>query len=182
VIRTRVGYSGGTKEDPTYRNMGDHTETLEIDFDPKKISFEEVIEEFWKNHNPLRDSYKGRQYMSILLYHDDTQKNVALKTKKDWEEVLKGEIQTEIVPYSKFFMAEDYHQKYYLKRRQSTIDTLSTLYPTHQDLVNSTLVARLNGFVRGYGNLESIKREIRDWELGLNNQQAIINVLNSIRW
>jgi peptide-methionine (S)-S-oxide reductase len=162
--------------------MGDHTETLEIDFDPKTISFEQLLEEFWKNHNPLRDSYRGRQYMSILLYHNNTQKELALKTKKNWEEVLNGEIQTEIAPYSKFFVAEDYHQKYYLKRRQSTIDTLSSLYPTHEGLVNSTLAARLNGFVRGYGSLEGIKKEIKDWGLSMGDQQAIVNVLNSIRW
>jgi peptide-methionine (S)-S-oxide reductase len=162
--------------------MGDHTETLEIDFDATRISFEELLEEFWKNHNPLRDSYRGRQYMSILMYHDEMQKGLAIKSKKNWEVVLKGEIQTEIVPYSKFFSAEDYHQKYYLKRRQTTIDTLSRLYMTHEDLVNSTLVARLNGFFRGYGTLDGVKKDLNNWGISLNDQQAIINLVSSIRW
>jgi peptide-methionine (S)-S-oxide reductase len=120
--------------------------------------------------------------MSILLYHDEIQKEWALKIKSKWEKILKGEIQTEIVSYSEFFIAEDYHQKYYLKRRPTTIDALSKLYPTHEDLVNSTLPARLNGFVGGYGTLEGIKKEIKDWELSPNDQQATIHVLNSIRW
>jgi hypothetical protein len=68
VIRTRVGFSGGTTPSPTYRNIGNHTETLEIDFDPTIISYEEILDIFWKNHNPLRvNDYKGRQYMSLLL-------------------------------------------------------------------------------------------------------------------
>jgi peptide-methionine (S)-S-oxide reductase len=161
--------------------MGDHTETLEIDFDPNIISYEDLLEEFWKNHNPL-SSRTSRQYMSILLYHDEIQYEWALKTKSKWEDILKGEVQTEIVPYTEFFIAEDYHQKYYLKRRPSTIETLSSLYPTHEDLVNSTLPARLNGFVKGYGTLEEIKKEINEWGLSPNDHQATIHVLNSIRW
>jgi peptide-methionine (S)-S-oxide reductase len=184
VVRTRVGYSGGTTEAPTYRIMGDHTETIQVDFDPTTISYEELIQEFWKNHNPLRDSqYKGRQYISIILYHNDRQKDMALRTKGEWEIQLEGEIQTEIAPLTTFYVAEDYHQKYYLKRRQSTIDTLSALYQTHEALVNATLTARLNGFVKGYGTLQAIKKEIReDWGLTLEEQQVTIELLNSIRW
>jgi peptide-methionine (S)-S-oxide reductase len=124
VIRTRVGYSGGTKENPTYRSMGDHTETIQIDYDPEIISFENILDVFWKNHNPLRSSFGSRQYMSIILYHDDNQKELALKTKKDWEDMLDGEIQTEMVPYSVFYNAEDYHQKYYLRWYPNVVEKL----------------------------------------------------------
>jgi peptide-methionine (S)-S-oxide reductase len=163
--------------------MGDHTETLEIDYDPSKVTFEGILDVFWKNHNPLRSGFWSRQYMSILLYHDDKQKEMALEAKKQWELILNGEIQTEIAPYSEFYIAEDYHQKYYLRRRQTIIGTLSKLYPTEEAFVNSTLPARLNGFVHGYGSLEEIKKEIKEyWGLSPSDEQAIFNVLNSIRW
>jgi peptide-methionine (S)-S-oxide reductase len=166
---------------PTYRSMGDHTETLEIDYDPEKITFRKILDVFWENHNPLRSSFGSRQYMSILLYHDNKQKEMALKTKKQWKQTLNGEIQTEIAPFSDFYIAEDYHQKYYLRRRRTIIDALNKLCPTQEAFVNSTLPARLNGFVHGYGSLEGIKKEIKeDWGLSPSDEQAIFNVLNSI--
>ena len=77
VFRTRVGYAGGTTPSPTYRQMGDHTETLEIDFDPDVLRYEDVLRHFWRNHYPNRDQYKGRQYLSLLRYRGDEQLEVA---------------------------------------------------------------------------------------------------------
>ena len=71
IVRTRVGFAGGTTPSPTYRQMADHTETIQIEFDPQVISYAAVLKEFWQNHYPNRDNYKGRQYISLLHYHTE---------------------------------------------------------------------------------------------------------------
>ena len=86
VVRTRVGYAGGTKADPTYREMGDHTEIIEIDFDPSMIDYCVIINIFWTHHNAKRmNQYRQRQYMSLLLYHNKEQKEKAHQVKQKWE-------------------------------------------------------------------------------------------------
>lgn len=76
VVRTRTGYAGGTASDPTYRHMGDHTETVEVDFDPAVLAYDDILRVFWNGHRPENiNSYKGRQYQSMLLYRSPEQKD-----------------------------------------------------------------------------------------------------------
>ena len=113
VIETSVGYSGGTKINPTYHDLGDHTETVRIKFDPKVISYRELLAHFWQNHDP---SYKApNQYKSIIFYHDEQQRKLAEQTKNEQEKKLKKKIATEIRPAGEFYLAEEYHQKYFKK-------------------------------------------------------------------
>jgi peptide-methionine (S)-S-oxide reductase len=183
VIRTSVGYAGGTSIRPTYREMGDHTETLEIDFDPEVMTFEEILDVFWNNHNPMNiNDYKGRQYRSLLFYCDEMQKEAIQHVIKKRKEHGKGEPETEIAPYSGFYLAEDKHQKYYLKRYTNAIEKLSTLYPSQDDLINSTLAARLNGLAKGYTNLEHIKNEIDQWPTSPSNRKMMKDLITQIRW
>lgn len=159
--------------------MGDHTETIEIDFDPTIISYEQLLQIFWKSHNPCRgQSYGGRQYMSILLYHNEKQKEVAFRTM----EQVNGDVQTEVSSYSKFYVAEDYHQKYYLKRYQKAMSVVQRLFPTEEEITNATLTARLNGLVKGYITMEKLKEEIRAWNLAEGNVKNVLAVLDEIRW
>lgn len=162
--------------------MGDHTETIEIDFNPDIITFEEILHFFWKNHNSNRGSYRGRQYLSILLYHDEKQKESIFKVKKELEEMRQEEIQTEIAPYVEFTLAEERHQKYYLKRYPNAIEQLHSLYPSTQMIVDSRLAARLNGFVKGYGTLAGLKEEIMGWDINEDSMSKLLDVINSIRW
>ncbi|WP_143522549.1 peptide-methionine (S)-S-oxide reductase, partial [Pseudomonas sp. 2822-17] len=89
---------GGTTSNATYRNMGDHSETLQIDYDPVELSFEEIVKYFWTSHNSSRNGYGGRQYMSILLYHDERHREVMMQCKRDLENKTKMKIETEIAP------------------------------------------------------------------------------------
>ncbi|OAB27138.1 peptide methionine sulfoxide reductase [Paenibacillus macquariensis subsp. defensor] len=179
VIRTRVGYAGGTTSHPTYRQMGDHTEIVEMDFEPDKISLEDILNVFWNHHNPVNiNDYKGRQYMSLLLYHDEEQRSIIQRVIEEG----KGETLTSIAPYSGFHLAEDKHQKYYLKRYPDALEKLGMLYSSHDDLVNATLVARLNGLAKGYTSLERIINEIEQWSTHSNHQQIMTDVIRTIRW
>ncbi|SDP32880.1 peptide-methionine (S)-S-oxide reductase [Litchfieldia salsa] len=182
MVITRVGYAGGTTQAPTYKQMGDHTETLQIEFNPKVISFRNLLKVFWENHNPNRALYKERQYISIILYQNEEQRVLIEKMKSELEYELKEEIQTEVSPCKHFTLAEDYHQKYYLKKYPDAVEKMRTIYPTDDEYFSSTLVARLNGFVKGYGTLTNIKEEIRSWNTSQVNQTKLIDLINSIKW
>ena len=158
MIRTRVGYAGGQKENPTYYSLGDHTETLQLDYDPAQITYQELLDIFWHSHNPTHRGW-SRQYMSALFYHDDDQKALALKTKTHLELERHSQIFTEILPAARFYLAEDYHQKYMLQKSPELMREFNAVFPNFADLVNSTAAARVNGYLGGYGNwaqLESV--------------------------
>ncbi len=158
MIRTRVGYAGGTKENPTYYSLGDHSETIQIDYDPTQISYKQLLDVFWASHNPIYEPW-SRQYMSIIFYHNEEQKRLATETKESEEARLGRDIFTEIVPFSKFYLAEDYHQKYYLRRESALMEEFSAIYPATEDFIASTAAARVNGYVGGYGILATLEEE-----------------------
>ncbi|WP_048190577.1 peptide-methionine (S)-S-oxide reductase MsrA [Methanobacterium sp. SMA-27] len=126
VVSTSVGYMGGSTEDPTYGDVCSgstgHAETVQIIYDPTKISYEKLLETFWNKHDPTTKNRQGpdvgSQYRSIIFYHNEEQKNLAIESKKKLEESGKYNqpIVTEIIPAPKFYPAEDYHQQYLEKR------------------------------------------------------------------
>ncbi len=125
VVKIESGYSGGSVPNPTYEavctGQTGHAECTQITFDPKIISFKELLEVFWKTHDPTTLNRQGNdvgtQYRSAIFYHSDEQKELAEKYKKelDSEKIWDAPIVTEIVPFKKFYKAEDYHQDYYNK-------------------------------------------------------------------
>jgi len=154
-----VGYAGGRLDNPTYRRMGDHTETVQVDFDPQRIAYEDLLAFFWESHQPTSPSWK-RQYLHAVFYHDAQQQQQALASRAAVEDRLGQPVRTEVLPLRTFTPAEDYHQKYILKREADLMRELSRMYPRHQDIVDSTAAARLNGYVGGYGTPEQLSREI----------------------
>ncbi|MDQ0255820.1 peptide-methionine (S)-S-oxide reductase [Evansella vedderi] len=162
--------------------MGDHTETIQIDFLPETMSYSELLEIFWKNHNPRIGSYKGRQYLSLLLFHNHKQLQAAYERKDMIEKERDITIETEVSPYTNFTLAEERHQKYYLKRYPHAMEKLKELYPDDHSFVNSTVIARLNGFVKGYGSLSKIKEEIGSWGLSKERNTRLMSTIDSIRW
>lgn len=130
VIETEVGYTGGKTENPTYedvcyRHTG-HAEALKIIFDPEKIFYKDLLKKFWEIHDPTTLNRQGPdvgdQYRSAIFYLDDVQKKEAEESKEELELSGKyqGEIVTEITHASTFYPAEEYHQKYFLKRGGGT--------------------------------------------------------------
>ncbi|GKV57634.1 methionine-S-sulfoxide reductase [Sporosarcina sp. NCCP-2222] len=183
IVRTRVGFAGGTTASPTYRSMGDHTETVEVDFDPELITYEEVLRHFWRNHYPNRDEYKGRQYISLLRYGGNQQKETIDRIKKEMEQEMGEPIETDIGPFENFTWAEERHQKYYLKRYPRALEQLHEFYPEPELLVNSTLAARLNGFVKGFGSRASLLAEIEEWEMDNGGEKKRLEMkLRNMKW
>ena len=159
VIRTRVGYAGGTTESPTYHNLGDHTETIQIDYDSTLISYEQLLEIYWDSHNPTAQPW-SRQYMSIVFYHNSEQRELAMATKQREEASSGRRVHTEIIPFSEFYLAEDYHQKYHLQQVPELMEELIAIYPNFADFIDSTAVARINGYVGGHVTLQELQEQL----------------------
>lgn len=129
VISTVVCYMGGSYENPTYEDVctgkTGHAEVVQVSYDPEKISYERLLEIFWENHDPTALNRQGldvgSQYRSVIFYHNYRQREAALKMKSQLELVgrFTKPIVTEIVPATKFYRAEEYHQKYFDRHRNS---------------------------------------------------------------
>jgi len=176
-LRTRVGYAGGTQLNPTYETIGDHTESVQIDYDPNIITYEQLLAVFWKSHSPEIPSY-SRQYASIIFYHDETQRRLAEESKARQEEQA-GQVHTEILPAGRFYLAEDYHQKYQLSHLTDLAQVLRALYPNQEDYVNSTVTARANAFAAGYLTYEEF---VATLESLLIPEGAKQEILQATRW
>ena len=128
VIDAVVGYSGGTSNNPTYRdvctNQTGHAEALEVSFDPQKISYDQLLDHFWKMHDPTTLNRQGpdfgTQYRSAIFFHSPDQEKAARASKERWQANFKRPIVTQIVPAVTFYKAEDYHQRYLEKRGANT--------------------------------------------------------------
>lgn len=178
MIRTRVGYSGGTKKNPTYYNLGDHSESIQIDYDPNQISYERLLEIFWSNHNPSQRAW-STQYKVAVFYHNEDQKRLAMET-RDREAVRRNStITTEIVPATQFYRAEAYHQKYRLRQDRELMKEFSAMYPTDVGFVDSTAAARVNGYLDGYGTIESLQEELDSLGLSPEAGRKLVNVVKN---
>ncbi|NHJ12391.1 MAG: peptide-methionine (S)-S-oxide reductase [Candidatus Thorarchaeota archaeon] len=123
VSSVTSGYAGGHVENPTYKQVTTgttgHAEVVQIQYDPEEVSYEEVLEVFFGTHDPTTKNRQGNdvgpQYRSIILYHNEEQRAIAeaVKARLDSSRKWKNPIVTEIVPFTKFYPAEDYHQNYY---------------------------------------------------------------------
>ncbi len=130
VTATRVGYTGGNFDKPTYKDVCSdrtgHAEAVEIEYDPAKLSFNKLLEVFWENHDPTQLNRQGpdwgSQYRSAIFYHSLGQEAEAKASKEELEKLgrFKKPIVTQIVPADTFFPAEDYHQQYLEKRGLAT--------------------------------------------------------------
>jgi peptide-methionine (S)-S-oxide reductase len=129
VVSVLPGYSGGTMENPSYEQvcsgMTGHAEVTQIEFDPKVISFEKILDVFWHTHDPTTLNRQGNdigtQYRSAVFYHSEAQKEVAEKLKKEIEKEgeHKNPIVTEITPFVAFYAAEDYHKNYFDRKKDA---------------------------------------------------------------
>lgn len=123
VISVTSGYSGGRTENPTYKQVSyeetGHAECVQVIYDPSKITYDELLEVFWQVHDPTtlnrQGADAGTQYRSVIFYHNEEQKQKAEKYKAELDKAgaFPNPIVTEIAPYTKFYIAENYHQEYY---------------------------------------------------------------------
>jgi peptide-methionine (S)-S-oxide reductase len=129
VLSTSVGYAGGTVQNPTYHDVCSdktgHAEVVQVEFDPSQVSYDELLNVFWSNHNPTMLNRQGpdvgTQYRSVIFYHSPEQQAAATVSKEKLEKSgrFTRSVVTQIEPAPKFWHAEEYHQRYLQKRGQS---------------------------------------------------------------
>lgn len=127
VLKTRVGYTGGRTDNPTYRDVSTgttgHAEAVQVEYDPSVISYRELLDYFWRLHDPTQLNRQGpdigTQYRTALFYHNEEQRTTAEKSKEDFDRsgVFRTKAVTEIKPAGKFYDAEEYHQDYFGKNQ-----------------------------------------------------------------
>jgi peptide-methionine (S)-S-oxide reductase len=128
VTKTRVGYAGGTLENPTYEDVCSHTtghaEVVEVTYDPEQVSYEQLLDVFWRKHDPTQLNRQGwdigDQYRSAIFFHDEEQQEAALRSKTEEQVNWSAPIVTQVEPAPTFYEAEDYHQQYLEKLGRSS--------------------------------------------------------------
>lgn len=157
-----MGYAGGTMQKPTYQSMGDHTEAISIDYDPDKISYQELLDYFWAGHSCIRN-HSSRQYMNAVFSRNEQQHAMATLSLENQAKrfgIATNKIKTKVLPVMEFTYAEEYHQKYYLSRFSDIRQFLSEIYPDAKSMADSTVATRLNAYLAIGMN--------KDWQTLLN--------------
>jgi len=147
-----------------------------VDFDPSVISYGTLLDVFWASHDPRERPWK-RQYMSAIFTHGVEQKTVAIETRSREASRRKGRIYTEIVPASRFTLAEEYHQKFMLRGRSELMKEYEAIYPSFSDFLASTAVTRVNGYVAGNGTCDSLRRELDGLGLSPAGRKRLEDIL-----
>ncbi len=166
MLRTRVGYAGGSTADPTYRDLADHTEVFQLDFDPSRLAYGELVAEIWKNRRGGR-AFGRHQYMEAVFAESPEQARLAREIVDDRAPIIDG---------ARFYLAEDYHQKYKLRHDAVLMRELADYTP--RELVDSTIAARLNGYVGGHGSRAAIEADLAQFGL---SPGATIHVARLVR-
>jgi hypothetical protein len=139
---------------------------VQVDYDPQRITYSRLLDTFWQSHDPGQQSW-SRQYLNVIFYANEKQRRMAMESKAAVEKELGRPVKSEVLPLRTFTLAEDYHQKYLLKHNDVLKREMSRIYPLHRDFIDSTAVARLNGYAGGYGGAAQLAREID--RLGLSD-------------
>lgn len=149
VVRTTVGYAGGTKSNPEYRSLSDHAESVQVEYDPRVISFRELLEIFWSSHDSRQVFGQGpdvgNQYRSIIFTNGTEESRLAALSKENEQLRSRSSIvTTQIQQLLAFYPAEPEHQKFELKRRPFLLHLMGNLH--EEELERSSLAAKLNGY------------------------------------
>jgi peptide-methionine (S)-S-oxide reductase len=136
-----------------------------------------LLDVFWSGHDasepPISDQYK-----SVIFYHNEEQKQLAIESRRNEETRLGKNIYTEVVPFKRFYLAEDYHQKYLLRHDRELMKDFNAIYPAIEDFVASTAAARINGYLGGYGSLETLQKDINSYGLSETGKNKLLEIAN----
>jgi len=146
-----------------------------MDYDPKLITFEELLILFWESHTPTYPPF-SKQYMSAIFYHDLQQKELAEKIMEKMSVEWNKQVWTKLLPYTEFTLAEDYHQKYYLRKLQGVKKILNI--KSDLELVNSPIATKLNGYLHGHGNFAEFPEYLNQFpEISVPNREFLLSLL-----
>lgn len=142
--------------------MGDHTEAIQVDYDPSVISYEDIMRVMWATHNPVGKSY-SIQYRNAVWFANEEQKAAAASFASEAAEKHGKPVTTAIEPLGDFWLAEDYHQKYRLRNDFILMSEFQRMFRAEKELLNSTAAMRANAYASGYGSKQMIVDELDDF-------------------
>ena len=148
VVRTRVGYAGGTKPDPTYHALGDHTEAFQVDYDPERLSYADLLDVVFERHDPNRQARK-KQYQNAVFPETEGRRE-AIETYLEADDRSPDSIETRIERLDRFHPAEDYHQKYSLRSKPSLVGAFEEAGYDDEEIRESPTAAKLNAHAAGH--------------------------------
>ncbi len=175
-----VGYAGGEMENPTYRDLGKHAETIHVIYDPELISYVDLLDAFWQNHSPTTQTYSN-QYRSIIFYSSEEQQDMAKKYLENKKTEAEKDIYTEILPVENYTTAEDYHQKYLLKSNDLLYKRLRGIFDTEEDYVKSILATKLNGYNSGFLTKTEIAKFLRNHYKYVDYSERIEKIIGELQ-
>jgi len=146
VIRTRVGYAGGTTPAPTYADIGDHIEAVRVEYDPRQCDYDDLLALFWGSHDPTRAPFK-RQYQPALFPHSSNQRARAEASIAAQSDAHEAPLTTEVCPDASFHRAEPYHQKHKLRRHPDLREAVQARYSNEKAFADAPAAALVNGYV-----------------------------------
>ena len=158
-----MGYTGGKTTSPTYHDIGDHAEGIQLDFDPSKLSYAALLQKVFETHDPTSSAGSG-QYRVAVFVHDAAQRRVAEQVAR--ARARGAQVRMPIEAAGTFTRAEDYHQKHDLQSSSELMRELRRYYPRFRDFVDSTAAARLNSYVAGQGSKAQLAADLE--RLGLS--------------
>ncbi len=173
VISTRVGYASGNTDNPSYWQLADHIESVQLEYDPAIVSYEHLLQVFFSSHTPTRTPWK-RQYASAMFYHSPDQERQAHQAKEQLEARAGQNVFTEIGPYKDFYLAEARHQKYKLQRQPALWVEFEEMYPDFNDRISSTAAARANACLYGYVSRKGLEKVIGSLGLSPAAQRVLL--------
>ncbi len=173
MIRTTVGYSGGTSANPDYTRIGDHSEAIRIEFDPLVVTYAELLAVFWDLHDPTSNPW-SRQYRNAIFYLNESQQQQAEQSYALQTQSSSADIKTALEPARAFYPAEDYHQKYLLRQSSRLFSEFRAIYPEAADFVASTAAARVNGYLGCNGDPLMLQHQLEDFGLSRAVQEEFI--------
>lgn len=177
MISTLSGYAGGTSKAPDYQAIGDHSETVQVLYDPALISYAQLLEVFWQLHDP-GSRHSLTQYRNAVFYLDQDQKKIAEASRQTLAQKTGRPVNTALEKAGLFTPAEDYHQKHYLRGAKPLLDVLKKRYPDQQQLFLSTDAARLNGYLGCNGDPAALGEDIRKLGLPANLESDLFDGLS----
>ena len=167
VMATRVGFSGGTLPDPDYSAIGDHVETVEVLYDPAVISYQQLLQHFWRHHNS-RAKPIFRQYASAVFCLRPEQIKLAKEQREAWQAKGKEKVLTAILPATEFYPASIAHQKYYLQQDPVLLQSLP-----EKDRLDTVLAAKLNAVSGRAGERSDLEKTMSELGIDVKSQDVL---------
>jgi peptide-methionine (S)-S-oxide reductase len=155
VERTSVGYAGGRHTGPTYHDIGDHIETVLVEYDPTVVSYEALLDIFWAGHNPGRNPWMN-QYRSMIFPVTEAQEAIARRAVARERDTRMGAVLTEIRPIDRFYPDLTYHDKYYLRSHEELWAAVTDAFGSTEAARASTAAARLNALSAGQSSRAAV--------------------------